>query len=219
MFRLSNLGDNLLNGTLTSSWSKTPIWNPYYRPFSHLIYHWQDLFGQSLKYFAIFEFWRQKIKIQIKRFFLKYLNFRAKKQNSNKTFKICFWNLIFWVQFSISFLEEDLIVRREHNSLMVLLFQDAKHPRCVGDLEVLLRSMSFTLFFSRQIMMIAFHPSRQLFHIRPVQLDQKQSQIWPLICLLKSIHLLYKSPVFVFQRSQHSVEKSLKKSETIAQKM
>ena len=57
---------------------------------------------------------------------------------------------------------------------MVLLFQDAKHPRCVGDLEVLLRSMSFTLFFSRQIMMIAFHPSRQLFHIRPVQLDQKQ---------------------------------------------
>ena len=76
--------------------------------------------------------------------------------------------LIFGVQFSISSGEEDfeIIVRREHNSLMVLLFQDAKHPRCVGDLEVLLRSMSFTLFFSRQIMMIAFHPSRQLFHIR-----------------------------------------------------
>ena len=176
MFRLSNLGDNLLNGTLTSSWSKTPIWNPYYRPFSHLIYHWQDLFGQSFKGLRDIWIFAPKIKIQIKRF-LRYLNFRAKKQNSNKTFKISFWNLIFWVQFSISFLEEDLIVRREHNSLMVLLFQDAKHPRCVGDLEVLLRSMSFTLFFSRQIMMIAFHPSRQLFHIRPVQLDQKQSQV------------------------------------------
>ena len=71
-------------------------------------------------------------------------------------------------------LEEDfeIIVRREHNSLMVLLFQDAKHPRCVGDLEVLLRSMSFTLFFSRQIMMIAFHPSRQLFHIQASDLQE-----------------------------------------------
>ena len=70
----------------------------------------------------------------------------------------------FWGQFQFPF--EIVKRRREHNSLMVLLFQDAKHPRCVGDLEVLLRSMSFTLFFSRQIMMIAFHPSRQLFHIR-----------------------------------------------------
>ena len=74
------------------------------------------------------------------------------------------WNRIFWGQFQFPF--EIVKRRREHNSLMVLLFQDAKHPRCVGDLEVLLRSMSFTLFFSRQIMMIAFHPSRQLFHIR-----------------------------------------------------